>query len=66
MSAVLAHTEPAWPDQDPAACCIQFHPEVTHSPKGKDLLGNFVVGICSAPTDWNMANLAEEFIEQVK
>ena len=28
---------------------LQFHPEVTHSPRGKDILKNFVVGICSAP-----------------
>jgi GMP synthase (glutamine-hydrolysing) len=45
---------------------LQFHPEVTHSPRGKDLLRNFVVGICEAPTTWNMQNLAERFIEQVR
>jgi GMP synthase (glutamine-hydrolysing) len=33
---------------------LQFHPEVTHSVKGMDLLRNFVVTICKAPTDWNM------------
>ena len=44
---------------------IQFHPEVTHSVHGKELLGNFVVGVCHAPTDWNMKDIAEEFIKEV-
>lgn len=45
---------------------LQFHPEVTHSPKGKTLLRNFVIGLCGAPTDWNMASVAEEFITDVR
>mmetsp|Transcript_28180 Transcript_28180/g.62889 ORF Transcript_28180/g.62889 Transcript_28180/m.62889 type:complete len:559 (+) Transcript_28180:93-1769(+) len=45
---------------------IQFHPEVTHSPKGKALLANFVVGVCKAEQNWNMSNLAERFITQVR
>ncbi|CAM9712568.1 unnamed protein product [Chrysoparadoxa australica] len=45
---------------------LQFHPEVTHSPKGVVLLHNFVVNICGAPTDWNMIDIAEEFIKEVR
>jgi GMP synthase (glutamine-hydrolysing) len=45
---------------------LQFHPEVTHSPLGKDLLRNFAVGICKAPTDWNMLDIADEFIREVR
>lgn len=33
---------------------LQFHPEVTHSPKGKDVLKNFVIGVCESPADWKM------------
>lgn len=44
---------------------LQFHPEVTHSLHGKKLLENFVVGVCDAPTDWNMTDLAEEFVREV-
>ena len=44
---------------------IQFHPEVTHSLQGKKVLENFVVGVCKAPTDWNMRDLAEDFIREV-
>ena len=44
---------------------LQFHPEVTHSLGGKDILRNFVQGVCCAPTDWNMKDIAEEFIKEV-
>ena len=45
---------------------IQFHPEVTHSLHGKELLKNFVVGVCHAPTDWNMKDIANAFIKEVQ
>lgn len=45
---------------------LQFHPEVTHSPSGIEILRNFVVGICGAPVDWNMRSIASEFVEEVR
>ena len=45
---------------------IQFHPEVTHSLHGKELLKNFVVGVCAAPTDWNMKDIADAFVREVQ
>ena len=45
---------------------LQFHPEVTHSVYGRTLLKNFVVHICKAPTDWNMRDIASEFVKQVR
>ncbi|CAM9266052.1 unnamed protein product [Pylaiella littoralis] len=45
---------------------LQFHPEVTHSPLGKVILESFVVDICKAPTDWNMSDIADEFIKEVR
>ena len=45
---------------------LQFHPEVTHSTHGKELLGNFCVRICRAPTDWNMKRISDSFIEEVR
>jgi GMP synthase (glutamine-hydrolysing) len=45
---------------------LQFHPEVTHSLRGKEMLDNFVVGVCKAPTDWNMQNISDTFIEEVR
>lgn len=31
---------------------VQFHPEVVHSARGAEILGNFVIGVCKAPADW--------------
>lgn len=45
---------------------LQFHPEVTHSPLGKDILKNFVVSIAKAKQDWVMSDYAEEFIAAVR
>lgn len=33
---------------------IQFHPEVTHSPRGKEVIGGFVLGICDCKANWTM------------
>ncbi len=45
---------------------IQFHPEVTHSPYGKDLLYNFAVIIVGVKQDWIMSNYAQEFMQAVR
>lgn len=45
---------------------LQFHPEVTHSIGGTTILKNFVIGACHAPADWNMQDIANEFIEEVR
>jgi len=45
---------------------LQFHPEVTHSPRGNDILKNFVVKIAGAKQDWVMTDYANEFIESVR
>ncbi|EAU83257.2 GMP synthase [Coprinopsis cinerea okayama7 len=37
---------------------IQFHPEVTHSPRGKEVIGRFILNICGCKPTWTM----EEFI----
>jgi len=33
---------------------IQFHPEVTHSPRGKEVIARFVRNICGCKSDWTM------------
>ncbi len=41
---------------------IQFHPEVTHSLEGKNLLRNFVVHICGCAQDWTPDQFVESTI----
>ena len=45
---------------------ILFHPEVTHTVNGREILGNFLFEICRCRGDWNMASLAEEAVEKIR
>ena len=45
---------------------IQFHPEVTHSLQGKELLRNFVVHICGCSQDWTPDAFVETTISELK
>lgn len=45
---------------------IQFHPEVTHSTDGRQLLKNFVVDICGCKQDWTPASFIHETVERIK
>ncbi len=45
---------------------IQFHPEVTHTIEGKNLLRNFVVHICGCAQDWTPDQFVESTIADLK
>ena len=45
---------------------IQFHPEVVHTPKGRDVLRNFVVGIAGASPTWTPANFIDQTVEGIR
>lgn len=45
---------------------IQFHPEVTHSLQGLELLRNFVVNIAGCSQDWSSKAFLEETIENLR
>jgi GMP synthase (glutamine-hydrolysing) len=44
---------------------LQFHPEVAHTPRGKEILQNFVYHICRCTMDWTMGAFIEEACERV-
>ena len=45
---------------------VQFHPEVTHTVYGKQMLKNFLFEICKCSGDWKMENFVENSIEKYK
>jgi len=45
---------------------VQFHPEVTHTIKGKEMIARFVHDICCCGHDWNMPDYVSEAIERVR
>jgi GMP synthase (glutamine-hydrolysing) len=45
---------------------VQFHPEVTHTIKGKEMLARFVHEICGCGHDWNMPDYVNEVVAKVR
>ncbi len=45
---------------------VQFHPEVAHTPYGKDILRNFLTGVCQLRCDWTMASFIETTVEDIR
>jgi GMP synthase (glutamine-hydrolysing) len=45
---------------------LQFHPEVAHTPRGKEVLQNFVFRICHCAMDWTMGSFIEETCARIQ
>lgn len=45
---------------------VQFHPEVTHTIKGKEIFAHFVHDICGCGHDWNMPDYVNEAVAKVR
>jgi GMP synthase (glutamine-hydrolysing) len=45
---------------------VQFHPEVTHTVQGRELLNRFVLDIAKAKPDWVMTNYIEEAVARIR
>lgn len=45
---------------------VQFHPEVVHTVRGKELLENFLFGVCRLRGDWTMAGYIEEQVAAIR
>ncbi len=67
---ILAHTAdcPVAADADESRklYAIQFHPEVLHTVRGKEILFNFVRNICGCAGDWRMDSFAEKAVSEIR
>jgi GMP synthase (glutamine-hydrolysing) len=45
---------------------LQFHPEVSHTPRGKEILQNFLYGICGCQGLWRMSTFVERTIGELR
>src|SRR2546430_3258564 len=45
---------------------LQFHPEVAHTPRGREILRNFLFHICHCAMDWTMGSFIEEACARVR
>ena len=45
---------------------LQFHPEVHHTPNGKQVLSNFIHGICGCGRNWTMKSFIEQSLENIR
>jgi GMP synthase (glutamine-hydrolysing) len=61
--AAYASHEGQYPNM---VCCVQFHPEVTHSIDGHKLISNFLRGIAGLKEKWTPQLFIEETVEQIR
>jgi GMP synthase (glutamine-hydrolysing) len=66
----IAHTEhcpvAAMKDERRRFYGVQFHPEVVHTPRGEEMLGNFLFNVCGCRPTWTMAGFIEASIEDIR
>jgi GMP synthase (glutamine-hydrolysing) len=65
-TATSAETVTAMENAERGIYCVQFHPEVAHTPLGKEILRNFIFGICGCKGDWTPASFIAEEVEAIR
>ena len=45
---------------------LQFHPEVTHTPAGQTILGNFLSAVCRCAGTWKLGDFAQETVDEIR
>ncbi len=59
--AVLAAIQ----DSQQRVFALQFHPEVVHTPKGREILSNFLFRVCGCRGDWTVASFVREAVARI-
>ena len=67
---ICAHTKDcpvaAAEDRSRNLYAIQFHPEVLHTVRGKEILSNFVYNVCHCAGDWKMDSFVQDSIKSIR
>ena len=67
---VIARTDKcpcaAMADENRKLYAVQFHPEVTHTEFGKQILYNFLFGVCGCKGQWKMEDFVQQSIEKYR
>jgi GMP synthase (glutamine-hydrolysing) len=45
---------------------LQFHPEVAHTPRGREIIANFVHNICGCGKNWTMRNYIDQAVDDIR
>lgn len=45
---------------------VQFHPEVAHTPRGGEIIGNFLFAICGASPSWTAEHFVDSEVERIR
>jgi len=56
----------AFEDESRCLYAVQFHPEVVHTPAGRDILRNFVLGIAGAKPTWTPHSFIESTVAEIR
>ncbi len=60
----VQHAAIANPDKNMYA--LQFHPEVYHTERGREILGGFLKNVCQTTSEWTMESFIEDSIEKIR
>ena len=68
--SIIAHTENcptgAMANVEKKLYGVQFHPEVNHTPRGKEMIKNFLFEVCECSGDWTMSNYIEDQVKKIR
>ncbi len=68
--AVTARTDQipiaAMEDPERGLFAVQFHPEVSHTPRGQDVMKRFLYDACDARPDWTPTNIIEDAVTAIR
>ena len=66
VTATTGEMITAFENPDKQIYCVQFHPEVSHTPLGREILRNFLFKICGCRGDWTPSQFITEEVEKIR